>query len=112
MVLRPLLAFLLFLYSSFGIASTNLCGPQAESRAKELFTFHSSPEVKDSPVITYSKAFTVKRPYKRKGNLLVELEVIVQFDARANYIAKFIYVNSGTDCFLVGEEIYEEWAKR
>lgn len=86
------------------------CKSQALKRAKELFLFHLNPEVKDSPIFSYGAPSVVKKPYKKKGNLLVQLDVIAQVDDQANYAISMTFIEDG--CHLVGEEIYEDWAKR
>ena len=104
------LAGLVALISLSAHADGTYCEAQAVKRAKELFLFHFDPEAKDSPVFSYSKPVIIKGPYKRRGNVLVQLEVVAQVDAKANYSITLTYIRNA--CGLVGEEIYEEWARK
>lgn len=108
---RVLLAIFMVGFSLSSTAKEISCGTEAAARAKALFLFHVDPEVKDSSTFEYSKPYLVKRPYKRNGNVLVQLEVIAQIDAKSNYVINLTYV-VGEKCALVGEEIYGDWTKK
>jgi hypothetical protein len=84
-------------------ASEHPCAAKAAIRAKQLFLFHTEPEVPDSTHFTFGPPIMLPRA-RRERNVEV-LEVNAHVDPRGTYTMTLNYLVVERQCYLIGEQI-------